>query len=101
MFEHTAPAIRKELKAGQASLVVSSEESTTALNEFETFDLMKEVQELGSDTIVMWTATSLCPRVETALALVNMLTDNSHSYNEVVETISQFIFEKEETIQSF
>ena len=31
----------------------------------------------------MWEATSVCPRVETALALANMLTDNFHSCSEV------------------
>ena len=34
VFEHTAPVIRKEWEFGQASLVVSSKESITALNEF-------------------------------------------------------------------
>ena len=60
MFEHTASAIRKEWEFGQASLVVSSGESTTALNEFETIDLKKKVQLLGRarDTIVKWDATS-------------------------------------------
>ena len=33
--------------------------------------------------------TSICPQVETALALVNMLTDNFHSYNEGIESIGQ------------
>ena len=38
-LEPKGSAIRKELEVGQASLVVSSAESTTALNEFETDDL--------------------------------------------------------------
>ena len=42
-LEPKASAIRKELEVGQASLVVSSEESTTALNEFETDDLNRKV----------------------------------------------------------
>ena len=38
----------------------------------------------------MWEDTSVCPRVETALASSVILTDNFHGYNEVVKTISQF-----------
>ena len=47
--EHTAPVIRKEWEFGQASLVVSSEERITALNEFETIDLKKKGQLLGRE----------------------------------------------------
>ena len=47
VFEHTAPVIREELEVLQAALVVSIEESTTALNEFETVDLKKKVQLLA------------------------------------------------------
>ena len=79
------------MKVGQALLVFSIKESTTALNEFETVDLKKKVQVLGRacDTIVKWEATSVCLRFETTLASVVILTDNFQSYNEVVETISQ------------
>ena len=46
-------------------LVVLNEESTTALNEFETVDLKKQVQVLGRDcdTTVMWETTSDFPRL--------------------------------------
>ena len=92
VFEHTVPAIRKELEFGQASLVVSGEESITALNEFETVDLKKKVQLLGRarDTIVKWDATSDFPQLDAVFESLVMLTDNFHSYNEVVETFSQF-----------
>ena len=92
VFEHTAPVIRKEWESGQASLVVSSEESTTALNEFETVDLKKKVQLLGRarDTIVKWDATSDFPQLDAVFESLVMLTDNFQSYNEVVETFSQF-----------
>ena len=78
------------MEVGQASLVVSSEASTTALNEFETTDLNKKVQVLGRacDTNVMRENSSEFPQVETALALVNIMADNFHGYNVVVETIS-------------
>ena len=92
VFEHTAPAIMKEWEFGQASLVVSSEESITALNEFETVDLKKKVQLLGRarDTIVKWDATSDFPQLDAVFESLVMLTDNFQSYNEVVETFSQF-----------
>ena len=91
VFEHTAPVIRKEWEFGQASLVVSSEESITALNEFETVDLKKKVQLLGRarDTIVKWNATSHFPQLDAVFESLVMLTDNFHSSNEVVETFSQ------------
>ena len=91
VFEHTAPVIRKEWEFGQASLVVSSEESTTALNEFETVDLKKKVQLLGRarDTIVKWDTTSDFLQLDAVLESLVMLTDNFHSSNEVVETFSQ------------
>ena len=38
----------------------------------------------------MWEATSDFPEVDAVLASVVMLTDNFQSYNEVIETISQF-----------
>ena len=38
-LEHEASVIRKELEVEQIALFVSSEESTSALNEFETVDL--------------------------------------------------------------
>ena len=80
-----------ELEVGQASLVVSSKASTTALIEFEIVDLKENVEVLGRacDTNVMREATSDFLHVETALASVVMLTDNFHSLKEVVETISQ------------
>ena len=92
VFEHTAPAIRKEWEFGQASLVVSSKESITALNEFETVDLKKKVQLLGRarDTIVKWDAASDFPQLDAVFESLVMLTDNFQSYNEVVETSSQF-----------
>ena len=92
VFKHTAPVIRKEWEFGQAPLVVSSEESITALNEFETVDLEKKVQLLGRarDTIVKWDATSDFPQLDAVFESLVMLTDNFHSSNEVVETFSQF-----------
>ena len=65
LFEHNAPAVRKEFKVEPAFLVVLNEESTTALNEFETVDLKKQVQVLGSDcdTTVMWETTSDSPQL--------------------------------------
>ena len=91
VFEHTAPVIRKEWGFGQAALVVPIEESTTALNEFETVDLKKKFQLLGRarDTIVKWDATSDFPQLAAVFESLVMLTDNFHSSNEVVETFSQ------------
>ena len=91
VFEYTAPVIRKEWEFGQASLVVSSEESITALNEFETVDLKKKVQLLGRarDIIVKWDATSDFHQLDAVFESLVMLTDNFHSSNEVVETFSQ------------
>ena len=92
VFENTATAIRNELEVERAELVFSSEESTTALNEFERVDLKKNFQVLGRarDTIVKWEATSNFPQVDAVLASVVMLTDNFQSYKEVVETFSRF-----------
>ena len=91
VFEHTAPVIRKEWEFGQASLVVLSEESITALNEFETVDLKEKVQLLGRarDTIVKWDATSGFLQLDAVFESTVMLTDNFHSHIELVETISQ------------
>ena len=91
VFEHTAPVFREELEVVQAALVVSLEESITALNEFETVDLKKKVQLLGRacDTIVKWDATSDFPQLDAVFESLVMLTDNFHSSNEVVETFSQ------------
>ena len=59
-FKHVAPAIWKKLAIGQAPLVVSIEESTPTLNEFEKVDLEKKFQVLGRacDSIALWEAAS-------------------------------------------
>ena len=92
VFEHKAPAIRKEWEFGQASLVVSGEESTTALNKIKTVDLKKKVQLLGRarDNNVNWDATSDFLQLDAVFGSLVMLTDKFHSYNQVVETFSQF-----------
>ena len=78
LFEHTASAIRKELEVGQASLVVSSEEGTTDLNEFETADLKKNVQLFGRacDTIVMRETSSDFAQLDAVFASVVRLPSN-------------------------
>ena len=52
VFEHKATAIRKELEAEKAALVVSSEESTTVLNEFETVHL-KEMSKYYAELVIL------------------------------------------------
>ena len=74
-LERKASAIRKEIDDEQASLVVSSEESTTVLNEFKAFDLKNKLQVLG--------------RAHMDTHMEATLTDNFHSYDEIVETIGQ------------
>ena len=91
-LEHKAKAsaIRKELKVGQASFAVLSEESSTALNKFETIDLKKKVQFLGRafDTIGTCENTSDCSKVDAVSTSVVRLAGSFCSYNEVVETFS-------------
>ena len=77
LFEHTASAIKKKLEVGQASLVVSSEESTTDLNEYETADLKKgQVLGRACNTIVMLDASSDLAQVDAVFASVVRLPSN-------------------------
>ena len=90
-FEHAAPAIRKKWEIGQAPLVISIEESTPTLNEFEKVDLKKMFQVLGRtcDSIALWEATSDFHEVDAVLTPVVKLASNFHSFTELINDISQ------------
>ena len=96
---HTATAIKKILEVGQTSSFVSSKERTTALYEVEAVDLKGKVQVLGRPCviIVIWEATSDFPQDDAVSASVVRLASNFHSYNELVETISQVHFREGES----
>ena len=85
------------MEVGEASLVVSSEENTTALNEFETVDLKKNVQVLGRVRYnkVTWEATKDFSKVDAVLASVVKLASSFHSFSEVVMDINKVQYEEE------